>query len=1057
MTTLRIGQLLLLLATSSLLFSCTKGLTEILTIDVCKTCHPNATCIERKQKYSCMCNFGLIGNGRTECTDKDECNMGAQKICGEHTECHNTHGSYYCICLKGYRPSNNHDNFIPNDGTFCTDIDECEVSDICGENAKCKNIPGSYECYCNDGYNLQNASEPFQADSAPSLCKAVDCGLPPAVPHSEILLLGNTTFGSYVTIKCMVGFHVKDGQNTSMCTANGTWEDVNLTCEAVDCGQPPVLQNTHTDTVSLTTFGSKVIYRCDDGFIVENNQNDTALCSDDGLWHGLVMNCKAVDCGLPQSMPHTVIHSFNSSTYRSKVTFTCSKGFVVESGYNTSVCNDSGHWEGANLVCKVADCGSPPSIQNAMAAQLWNTTYGSTLFFHCLPGYIMASGHEIATCNEDGKWDGANLVCREINCGQPPSVPNTEREWNGSTKPGSEVRYMCLKGFYNPDIWHVSRCTFNESWENPRFLCTEVDCGFPLTIEHTELMWNNESIMGSYVYYKCKPGFRDNGERNFSRCLINSTWKVLNLTCTAKENLIGNLKIFNETCLNWTKNTDLFGWEILYKFSIFGVRLHDKEFVDKKIFNYTTDDENPVLCLELLSDTNYTITMIALSPEIPTVVLTVTMQTSRKQVFGNIILFNDSCLTWTGSSFTTHSVEVYKVFIQGKSWYPQELLQNIMFNFSTEESTPVLCLELPPGAEYSINITESSTDLSAYVILNMTSHESENSINQQTFNKTCLQWNRCLDDLQEIYKLYVKGGRWSPKELLQDMLFNINTDQNVTIVCFDLPMETMLPTNISEAHSNLAGGPIHNLTIFNDTCLVWRRESKSAELYVISAHGHKWHQKDFKHILIFNISTDKAHPVVCLDLQKETNYTVEIMSVSYSQYPAQISILSTISEPPLPKVKTVPVNSQLPKISFQRSDKHGHVRSYQVFVIQSMSRCSFTCESLEAVTYFSNISKTQGYVTAEFFPEDTPEHLDLLVGDRQYYGDFYNAPLERGKDYCIILRTVSKMKSHTCMVVAEIEELSTSRHHITVVLLGSVALAFFILLVSYSMARWCNR
>lgn len=43
---------------------------EALTIDVCKTCHANATCIEKNQKYSCMCNFGLIGNGRTQCLGK---------------------------------------------------------------------------------------------------------------------------------------------------------------------------------------------------------------------------------------------------------------------------------------------------------------------------------------------------------------------------------------------------------------------------------------------------------------------------------------------------------------------------------------------------------------------------------------------------------------------------------------------------------------------------------------------------------------------------------------------------------------------------------------------------------------------------------------------------------------------------------------------------------------------------------------------------------------------------------------------------------------------------
>lgn len=47
-----------------------------------------------------------------------------------------------------------------------------------------------------------------------------------------------------------------------------------------------------------------------------------------------------------------------------------------------------------------------------MAVRLQNTTYGSTLIFKCLFGYTKASGNEIATCNEDGEWDGADLSCR---------------------------------------------------------------------------------------------------------------------------------------------------------------------------------------------------------------------------------------------------------------------------------------------------------------------------------------------------------------------------------------------------------------------------------------------------------------------------------------------------------------------------------------------------------------------------------------------------------------------------------------------------------------------
>ncbi|XP_069818243.1 sushi domain-containing protein 1 isoform X2 [Dendropsophus ebraccatus] len=976
----------LALETCVLLLLCAHAFTDIISSEVCKTCHPNATCIEKDNKYSCMCNYGLIGNGRTDCIDKNECQIGAHKICGEHTACHNTHGSYYCICLKGYRPSNNHENFIPNDGTFCVDIDECDDSNICGVNGKCKNIPGSYECYCKEGFSLQNGTGPFQAVGGKSLCKDIDeCKVPETCGVNSLC---KNIPGSF-ECSCKEGYKLQHSKNTSQN------KDFNFTCQAVDCDQPPILPNTKMDLSGATTFASQVIYKCVSGFL-EHGHN-ISVCTANGTWEGATLFCTAIDCGPPVAMLNTVIHTFSSTTFGSNVTFTCAKGFIAVSGYNSSVCSDTGHWEGANLDCRVADCGPPPSINYTKPNLLWNTTYRSTVNYECLPGFVVDSGNKTVTCNENGKWIGDNIICREVNC------------------------------------------------------------GMPFMIENAEPMWNNQSSLGSYVYYKCKPGFTDNGRKNFSVCLEDSTWEGLNMTCSVKEDLIAHLIIVNKTCLQWQKSSDISGWKILYEFDIYGIRWDDKDFVDKKSLNYTTENENPVVCLDLLPDTNYTVSMVAITPTFLAIRLNITVNTTMKETVGDIEVLNNTCLKWTRSSSAVRSPEVYTVFIQGRIKSSGVLLQSIMFNFSTDKVSPMLCLDLPFSAEYVVNVTEHSTDQSTYAYINITNDEPENSRKEQILNETCLWWNRSIDGLHEIYKLYVQGKKWSSKELFQGLLYKINTDHNISAICLDVPMDNEYPSNMTGAFSHLVvGEPIQNLSVFNETCLIWRRHLRTKELYVFFIHGYRRNGRSIFYKLVFNIASDEKQPIVCFDLQKGINYTVHVVSAFYPQYPVQISVLAPNSDTPLPKLKIVPAHKQLPKISFQRNDRHGPISSYQVFVIQLVHRCTFTCEFLEAVTYFNNISKTQGYVTAEFFPGDVPDHVEFSVGDRKYYGEFYNAPLERGKDYCVILRTVTKMRTQSCTVIAQVEEPRGSHHYMSVVLLGSVAFACFIVFMSYSLARCRN-
>ncbi|KAM7416084.1 hypothetical protein PAMA_018248 [Pampus argenteus] len=553
------------------------------TLDVCATCHTNATC-ENKSDGSgkvCNCKYGFVGNGRTFCQDKDECHIGVSKICGLHTACHNTYGSYYCTCLAGYSPSNNMPIFIPNDGTHCQDIDECSIAGLCGEGGQCRNLEGSFYCSCQLGYRVHNGSEPFNPHSDIASCKVVDCGQPASPEDTVLLTSTGTTYGSVAMFNCDEGFLWRRGDNTSVCGADGLWRGPTMVCEGIDCGSPPALHHSHMLWNKSTMMGTEVVYQCDSGYHNVGKGN-VSVCTAAGQWEGAsvlcqdidecsvaglcgeggqcrnlegsfycscqlgyrvhngsepfnphrdIASCKVVDCGQPASPEDTVLLSSTGTTYGSVAMFNCDEGFLWRRGDNTSVCGADGLWRGPTMVCEEILCGRPPVIEST--EQVWNknSTPGSTVLYFCKEGFFKKGGSNVSICNENGQWTPPTLSCQEILCGDPPILPHTGQVWNGSSTPGSTVTYYCKIGFYQNDGNNISLCTINGYWTEPSISCKEVDCGAPPDISHSVLLWDQISKVGTKVVYQCNSGYRSVGGRNASVCTASGEWDEASLLC----------------------------------------------------------------------------------------------------------------------------------------------------------------------------------------------------------------------------------------------------------------------------------------------------------------------------------------------------------------------------------------------------------------------------------------------------------------------------------------------------------------------------------------------
>ncbi|KAI4890617.1 hypothetical protein NFI96_026709 [Prochilodus magdalenae] len=550
--------------TAAFAFSLTTATFILLTagaeLDVCASCHANATCEDKTDGSGgkvCNCMYGFVGNGRTHCQDKDECQLG--RICGDHTLCHNTYGSYYCTCLQGYRPSNNMAVFIPNDGTYCharlitmanyyddyqtfimiyVYVDECEVQDVCGEGGVCENSEGDFSCSCQTGYRVQSGSEPFQPHRDSAHCEMVDCGPPPSVPHVVQISPSLTRFASVVWFACADGFVWRGGGNTSICTADGLWSGPSMHCEEllphveVNCGEPLSLPHSQRLWGGRSSLGATALYVCVAGFYNAGSQN-TSVCSALGSWTSADFLCREIQCGAPTPLPNSVVLWDGSSKVGSVAAYKCEAGYRTVGSGHKSECNTHGRWTDIHITCEEVECGVPPSFPDAV--MLWNglSKIGTEVRHKCNDGFYNVGNEDVSVCSSRGTWNLPHFLCRVVDCGPPPRLPHTVLSWDGSSSLDSVALYECEAGYGSVSVERVSVCGSSSRWSPIHLHCEEIRCGPPPSPPLTQVTWDGSSVPGSMVLYSCPRGLRLEGHKTYSTCTTSGTWEAVSVTCRA--------------------------------------------------------------------------------------------------------------------------------------------------------------------------------------------------------------------------------------------------------------------------------------------------------------------------------------------------------------------------------------------------------------------------------------------------------------------------------------------------------------------------------------------
>ncbi|XP_006864790.1 PREDICTED: sushi domain-containing protein 1 [Chrysochloris asiatica] len=600
---------------------------------------------------------------------------------------------------------------------------------------------------------------------------------------------------------------------------------------------------------------------------------------------------------------------------------------------------------------------------------------------------VCATCHELATCQQRG---GKKIcICNYgfVGNGRTQCVDKNECQFGATVVCGNHTScHNTPGGFFCICLGGYRATNNNKTFiPNDGTFCTEIDCGSPPEVQHAVLERNHSSSLGSVAHYACQEGFESPGGKITSVCTEKGTWRKSPLTCTEIMTEISDVSVFNNTCVRWKTNPGRMNVRIVYVISIKGQRLDPVESVHKETVNFTTDSRTPEVCLDLYKGTNYSVSISAAPPRrsVPAFIGFQTTEDDILQDDGvfNISILNETCLKLKRHSRRIGSEQMYQFKILGQRLYLNHYYHETSFNITTREQAPVVCLNLYPATDYTVNIT-------------LLAPPKQHSVQIRTRTAPAVK-------------------------------------------------QTII-----------------NISIFNETCLRWKslKTADVEEMYLFHIWGQRWYQKEFAQEMAFNSTTSSQAPEMCLDLHPGTNYSVSLLALS-SELPVVISLTTQITEPPPPEVEFFTVHGgPIPRLKLRKiKEKNGPISSYQILVLPLARQSTFLCDSEGANSFFSNTTDADGYVAAELLAKDVPDDaMEISIGDRLYYGKYYNAPLKIGKDYCIILRITSewnKVRRYSCAVWAQVKDSSLTLQQMVGVGLGSVVVVIVLAFLSFS-AMW---
>ncbi|GFR98083.1 sushi, von Willebrand factor type A, EGF and pentraxin domain-containing protein 1-like [Elysia marginata] len=346
-----------------------------------------------------------------------------------------------------------------------------------------------------------------------------------------------TTFGESVTVFCLPGFYPLTGL-TLTCDETGNWTGDDLSCDLVNCGNPPSVYKAVAHYVA-TSWNAEARYECEDVTVGEDEDNSTSTCQEDGEWSPVAIQCIPVTCGAAPFIDNSNLTYIKSGDGEFEAIYTCHTGYVFDTRSTKQVCSlkqNVRKWRpdnGDGIRCVGVPCGAAPSVHHATVAES-GRHFPAQASYTCEDGYVLTSAVSVRTCNEDGNWTTEDVTCDRPTCGMP-TIPDHAVVSQGvklqeSYKHGDSVAYLCEDGHVtapasSDDIWrwkngNLTCLEGNWTMAEPNALC--IACNIPPDVPHAT--WEIAKEKPFRVVYTCGTGYNSTADSDNTITCLETLW-----------------------------------------------------------------------------------------------------------------------------------------------------------------------------------------------------------------------------------------------------------------------------------------------------------------------------------------------------------------------------------------------------------------------------------------------------------------------------------------------------------------------------------------------------